>query len=106
MTRRCVPSCGAIQKYDEIVNKRDRCPECAVAYKSSSAIKLARERELLGANDAETCGKCGARQTLEELLDTRDTCAVCAIVYEELVCGAGSEEEEEESDKSEKEEED
>jgi hypothetical protein len=105
--KKMCPSCGAIQKYDEIVNKRDRCPECAVAYKSSSAIKLARERELLGAsNDAETCGKCGARQTLEELLDTRDTCAVCAIVYEELVMGNDDEEEEEESDKSEKEEED
>ena len=77
------PSCGAIQKYDEIVNKRDRCPECAVAYKSSSAIKLARERELLGSNDAETCGKCGARQTSRScsILVIR---AVCAIVYEEL----------------------
>jgi len=104
--KKMCPSCGAVQKYDEIVNKRDRCPECAVAYKSASAIKMARERELLGANDAETCGKCGARQTLEELLDTRDTCAVCAIVYEELVMGGGGDEEEEESDKSEKEEED
>ena len=105
--KKMCPSCGAVQKYDEIVNKRDRCPECAVAYKSASAIKMARERELLGANDAETCGKCGARQTLEELLDTRDTCAVCAIVYEELVMGGGGDdEEEEESDKSEKEDED
>ena len=42
--KKMCPSCGAVQKYDEIVNKRDRCPECAVAYKSSSAIKLARER--------------------------------------------------------------
>ena len=98
------PSCGAVQKYDEILNKRDRCPECAIAYKTQGACKMARERELLGpVRDVETCDKCGAQQTLEELLDTRDTCPVCAIVYEDLVCGCDESEEESEVE-SEKEE--
>ena len=103
--KKMCPSCGAVQKYDEILNKRDRCPECAIAYKTQGACKMARERELLGpVRDAETCDKCGAQQTLEELLDTRDTCPVCAIVYEDLVCGCGDESEEESDVESEKEE--